>query len=49
MADFLKCRFLFVVFEVNIWLLYALDLLILPVPVILKRFAAPLLVLIFGI
>jgi len=49
MADCLKFLFLFVVFDVRIWLAKALFLLILPLPVTEKRFAAPRCVLIFGI
>ncbi len=49
MAGFLKFLFLLVVFLVKIWLLYALLLFNLPVPVALKRFAADLLVFILGI
>ena len=41
-------RFLFVDFLVRMWLLLALILLILPVPVRRKRLAAPRLVFIFG-
>jgi hypothetical protein len=43
-----RLRFLFVVFEVRIWLLYAFPRLTLPVLVTVKRFAAALFVLIFG-
>jgi hypothetical protein len=49
MADFRSCRFRFVVFGVMIWLVLALLLLIFPVPVTEKRFAAPRWVFIFGI
>tara|TARA_B100001179_G_scaffold225757_1_gene205971 strand:- start:790 stop:1086 length:297 start_codon:yes stop_codon:yes gene_type:complete len=42
-------RFLFVDFLLRMWLLYALILLILPLPVRRKRLAAPRLVFIFGI
>jgi len=49
MVDFLRFLFLLVVFFVRIWLAYALFLFTLPVPVRLKRFAAPLWVFIFGI
>ena len=48
-VDFLSFRFLFVVFFVRIWLENALFLTIFPDPVVLKRFAAPRFVLIFGI
>ena len=44
-----KRRFLFVDFLVRMWLLFALILLIFPLPVRRKRFAAPRLVFIFGI
>jgi hypothetical protein len=43
-----RLRFLFVVFDVRIWLLYAFPRLTLPVLVTVKRFAAALFVLIFG-
>ncbi len=46
--DLRKLRFLFVDFLVRIWLVKALERLIFPEPVFLKRFAAPLLVFIFG-
>ena len=42
-------RFLFDVFLVRMWLLNALNLLIFPEPVTLKRFLAPLCDFIFGI
>jgi hypothetical protein len=49
MVDVLRSlRFLFVVFDVRIWLLYAFPRLTLPVLVSVKRFAAALFVLIFG-
>jgi hypothetical protein len=41
--------FLFVDFLVRIWLLFARILLIFPLPVLRRRFAAPRLVFIFGI
>ena len=44
-----KRRFLFVDFLVRMWLLYARILLIFPLPVLRRRFAAPRLVFIFGI
>ena len=47
-AGCLRFLFLFVDFFVKIWLLYALFLFSFPVPVTLKRFAAALFVLIFG-
>lgn len=47
-VDFRRFLFLFGLFLVKIWLLYALFLTNLPVPVTLKRFAAALLVFIFG-
>jgi hypothetical protein len=43
-----RLRFLLVVFDVRIWLLYAFPRLTLPVLVTVKRFAAALFVLIFG-
>ena len=43
-----KRRFLFVDFLVRMWLLFARILLIFPLPVLRKRFAAPRLVFIFG-
>jgi hypothetical protein len=46
--DFLMLLFLLVVFLVRMWLPKALLLMIFPDPVFLKRFAAPRLVLIFG-
>jgi len=49
MAAFLKFLFLFRVLDVRMWLAKALLLLTFPDPVKLKRFAAPLCVLIFGI
>ena len=48
-VDERKRRFLFVDFLVRIWLLYARILLIFPLPVLRRRFAAPRLVFIFGI
>src|SRR5690554_4571384 len=41
-VDCLKSLFLFALFLVRMWLLYALYLLTLPVPVILNRLLAPL-------
>lgn len=46
--DLRNLRFLFVDFLVRIWLVKALERLIFPEPVFLKRLAAPLLVFIFG-
>ena len=43
-----RLRFLLVVFDVRIWLLYAFPRLTLPVLVTVKRFAAALFVFIFG-
>lgn len=48
-VDERRRRFLLVDFLVRMWLLYARILLILPLPVRRKRFAAPRLVFIFGI
>ena len=48
-VDERKRRFLFVDFLLRMWLLYARILLIFPVPVLRRRFAAPRLVFIFGI
>jgi hypothetical protein len=47
-ADFRKRLFLLVVLLVKIWLPKALERIIVPLPVVLKRLAAPLLVLILG-
>jgi hypothetical protein len=47
--DFLRFRFLLVDFLVRIWLVKALERLIFPDPVSLKRLAAPRFVFIFGI
>jgi hypothetical protein len=44
-----RLRLFFLVLEVRIWLVNAWLLFIFPVPVFLKRFAAPRFVLIFGI
>jgi hypothetical protein len=49
MLDFRKFLFLLVVLLVRIWLVKALFLRILPVPVLRNRLAAPLLDFIFGI
>ena len=49
MAALRRFLFLFVVFFVRIWLLFALNLFSLPVPVTANRFAAAFFVLIFGI
>ena len=46
--DFRRFRLRFVVFFVRIWLANDLEYVILPVPVTLKRFAAPRFVFIFG-
>ena len=46
--DFLKFRFVLVLLLVRMWLVKAWFPLIFPVPVFLKRLAAPLLVFIFG-
>lgn len=46
---FLRVRFLFVVFFVKMWFAWDFENLIFPVPVTLKRFAAPRFVFIFGI
>ena len=48
-VDERKRRFLFVDFLVRMWLLYARILLIFPLPVLRRRFAAPRFVFIFGI
>jgi hypothetical protein len=48
-SDFLKERFRLRVFFVRMWLAWDFEYLNLPVPVFLNRFAADLLVLIFGI
>jgi len=48
-VDFLKVRFLLVVFFVRMWLAKALLRFTLPVAVTEKRLAAPLCVFIFGI
>jgi hypothetical protein len=48
MADFLNRLFRLVVLLVRIWLPKALERMILPFPVVLKRLAAPLLVFILG-
>lgn len=47
--DFLRFLFLFVVLVVRIWLVKARFMVTFPAAVFLKRFAAPLLVFIFGI
>ena len=49
MLDLRKFLFRFVVLVVKIWLVKALFLLTLPLPVLLNLLAAPLFVLIFGI
>ena len=49
MVDLRRFLFLLVVLVVRIWLVKALFLTILPVPVLRNRLAAPLLVFIFGI
>ena len=46
---FRRARFLLVVFFVRMWLACDLEYTIFPVPVVLKRFAAPRFVFIFGI
>jgi hypothetical protein len=48
MVDFRKFLFLFRDFLVKMWLAKALFLTILPVPVLLNRFNAPLFVFILG-